>query len=141
MRTMNIKNIFVYACAIALFMGMAVSCKKKEPQPAEYAKSIAEIAAQYNKKCPKEEANGTKLESVTFANNTMIFRLSLSDQAIVTINLDNTRDSIINSMSDKLKKFLVKGKCNIEYKYISPNDSSSITIVPNEIANSLSKKN
>ena len=97
------------------------------------------IAAQYNKKCPRDEANGTKLESVSFKDSTMIFRLSLSDKAIVTINLDNTRDSIISNMSEKLKKFLVKGNCNLEYKYVSPNDSSSITIVPNELGYSDSK--
>ena len=100
----------------------------------EYVKGLADIAAQYNKKCPKNEANGTKLESVRFEGNTITFRLSLSDQSIVKINLDNTRDSIIHNMSDKLKMFLVKGNCNLEYKYVSPNDSSSITIVPNELS-------
>lgn len=118
---------------LILCCGMMTSCKNKETPASEYAKKLSNIAVLYNKKCPKEEKNGTKLESVTFANNTMIFRLSLSDKAIVSINLDDTRDSIIHNMSDNLKKFLVKGKCNLEYKYISPNDSSSITIIPDEL--------
>lgn len=117
--------------SVILVLGLAVSCKKK--QASDYVKGISDIAAQYNKKCPKDEVNGTRLESVTFADNTLSFRLSLSDKAIVTINLDNTRDSIIHNMSEKLKKFLVKGNCNLEYKYVSPNDSSSITIVPSEL--------
>lgn len=133
----NLIGTFIF-CAIVL--GMTVSCKKKETTPSEYIKGLSDIASQFNKNCPKDEANGTKLESVTFAENTMTFRLSLSDQAIVTINLDNTRDSIIHNMSDKLKKFLVKGNCNLEYKYVSPNDSSSITIVPNELGEIDSKE-
>lgn len=138
----NNKFISLFFCCLsfALVLGVTVSCKKKEVLPSEYVKGLSDIAAQYNKSCPKDEANGTKLESVTFAENTMTFRMSLSDQAIVTINLDNTRDSIINNMSDKLKKFLVKGECNLEYKYVSPNDSSSITIVPNELGEIESKE-
>ena len=124
--------------SFAIVFGLMVSCKKKEPTPSEYVKGLSEIAEQYNKSCPKDEVNGTKLESVTFMGNTMTFRLSLSDEAIVTIDLDNTRDSIIHNMSDKLKKFLVKGNCNLEYKYVSPNDSSSITIVPKELNNIVS---
>lgn len=125
--------LFVGFLSIVLVLGLTVSCKKKEPDSSEYVKGLSDIATQYNKNCPKDEANGTKLESVTFAENTMTFRLSLSDQAIVTINLDNTRDSIIHNMSEKLKKFLVRGNCNLEYKYVSPNDSSSITIIPKEL--------
>ena len=136
----KIINLIVCCLSFVLLIGIIVSCKKKEASPSEYVKGLSDIAAQYNKNCPKDEANGTKLESVTFADNTMTFRLSLSDQAIVTINLDNTRDSIINNMSDKLKKFLVKGNCNLEYKYVSPNDSSSITIVPNELGEIESKE-
>lgn len=126
-------NLIVGFFSFALVLGLTMSCRKKEPAPSEYVKGLSDIAIQYNKNCPKDEANGTKLESVTFAENTMKFRLTLSDQAIVTINLDNTRDSIIHNMSAKLKKFLIKGNCNLEYKYVSPNDSSSITIVPNEL--------
>lgn len=133
MKKMTHINLIAGCLSIAILFGLTVSCKKKEPNSSEYVKGLADIAEQYNERCPKEETNGTKLESVTFTDNTMTFRLSLSDQAIVTINLDNTRDSIIHNMSEKLKKFLVKGNCNLEYKYVSPNDSSSITIVPNEL--------
>ena len=140
MKNKNFINLIVGCLSFALVLGLIVSCKKKEASPSDYVKGLSDIAIQYNKSCPKNEANGTKLESVTFADNTMTFRLSLSDQAIVTINLDNTRDSIINNMSDKLKKFLIKGNCNLEYKYVSPNDSSSITIVPNELGEVESKE-
>lgn len=116
-----------------------MSCKKKDAIPSEYVKGLNDIAVQYNKKCPKDEANGTRLESVTFADSTLTFRLSLSDQAIVKINLDNARDSIIHNISDKLKKFLIKGNCNLEYKYVSPNDSSSITIISSELGDLDSK--
>lgn len=136
---MKLNKVIIGAFSIVLLGGMIVSCKKKETSQSEYIQSLSDIAAQYNKKCPRDEANGTKLESVSFKDSTMIFRLSLSDKAIVTINLDNTRDSIISNMSEKLKKFLVKGNCNLEYKYVSPNDSSSITIVPNELGYSDSK--
>lgn len=119
-------------CLVALIL-IITSCKKKGSDSSIYVKSLADIAMQYNKSCPREEPNGTRLESVIFADNTMTFRMSLTDQAIVTINLDDTRDSIISHMTPKLKKFLTKGNCNLEYKYISPNDSSSITIIPKEL--------
>ena len=140
MKKYTFYNLFVGFLSFALVLGLTVSCKKKEPASSEYVKGLSDIATQYNKNCPKDEANGTKLESVTFAENKMTFRLSLSDKAIVTINLDNTRDSIIHNMSDKLKKFLIKGNCNLEYKYVSPNDSSSITIVPKELGEIESKE-
>ncbi len=138
MKNIRVNCLLTSLLTIALVFGL-VACKKKGQAPSEYAKGLAEIAAQFNKNCPKEEPNGTKLESVTFTDNTLKYRLSLSDQAIVTINLDNTRDSIIHNVSDRLKKFLVKGNCNLEYKYVSPNDSSSITIVPNEFGDIDSK--
>ena len=140
MKRFSLYNLISGFLSCAIVLGLTLSCKKKENASSEYVKGLSDIAAQYNKSCPKDEANGTKLESVTFVDNTMTFRLSLSDQAIVTINLDNTRDSIIHNMSDKLKKFLVKGNCNLEYKYVSPNDSSSITIVPNELGKIESKE-
>ena len=136
----NVTRCMMLVLSVAFLLGLMVSCKKKGDASLEYAKGLSEIAATYNKSCPKEQANGTKLESVTFADKTMTFRLSLSDEAIVTINLDNTRDSIIHNMSDKLRKYLIKGNCNLEYKYVSPNDSSSITIVPNELGKTESKE-
>ena len=138
MMNMNRKCLLISFLATIIVFGL-MSCKKKDAIPSEYVKGLTDIAAQYNKKCPKDETNGTRLESVTFADSTLTFRLSLSDQAIVKINLDNARDSIIHNISDKLKKFLIKGNCNLEYKYVSPNDSSSITIIPNELGNLDSK--
>ena len=140
MRNLDIKRIISYFFSIALIFLLVTSCKKNNPQPSEYVKGLADIAARYNEKCPKEEANGTRLESVTFSDKTMTFRMSVSNQAISTINLDETRDSIIQNMSDKLKNFLIKGQCNLEYKYVSDNDSSSIVIIPEELGNPDSKK-
>lgn len=128
----NFKWLSVFFVSIVI-LGLSVSCKKKDVSTTEYENGLSAIATQFNKKCPKDEANGTKLESVTFADKTMTFRLSLSDQAITTIDLEGARDSIIHNMSEKLKKYLVKGNCGVEYKYVSPNDSSSITIVPSEL--------
>ena len=134
------KNFFLLlaVCGLAFAM-IIVSCDKKNDRTSEYVKRIEEVAVKYQAKCPVKEANGTTLESVSFKDNTMLFRLSLSDEAIVTINLDSTRDSIIGAMSDKLKQYFVKGNCKLEYRYVSPNDSSSITIVPNELLQSISQ--
>lgn len=129
-RKMTLLSVTFIVC----LLGIVTSCKPKQPDASKYMKQISDIALKYNKSCPKELANGTKLESVTFKDNLMTFRLSITDEAIVTIDLDNARDSIINRMSDKLKEYLFKGKCNLIYKYVSPNDSSSITIIPNELA-------
>lgn len=125
----SILGIFILGC----FVGILGSCKMNKDEAEPYIKQLVEVAAQLDKNCPKDMPNGTKLESVSFTDNTLTYRLSLSDESIVTIDLDNARDSIIQNLSDKLKKFLVKGDCNIEYKYVSDNDSSSITIVPNEL--------
>lgn len=140
MRNLNIRSLFSYIFSFAFIFVLVVSCKKNNPQPSEYVKGLADIAAKYNEKCPKEEVNGTRLESVTFSDKTMTFRMSVSDQAIATINLDETRDSIVQNMSDKLKVFLIKGQCNLEYKYVSDNDSSSIVIIPAELSNADSEK-
>lgn len=126
--------------SIALVLGLLTSCKNKEADSSKYVKELSDIAAQYNKSCPKDEPNGTKLESVTFEGNTMTYRLSLSDEAITTINLDNSRDSIIDQMSDKLKKYMIKGNCKLVYKYVATNDSSSITILPSELGKVDSKE-
>jgi len=135
MRLYNKSNWFVGLLAVLMVMNITLSCKKKEKSSSEYAKQLSELATKLNKSCPKNKANGTRLESVAFVDCTLVYRLSLSDQAIVTVNLDNARDSIIRNMSDDLKNALIKGNCSLEYKYVSKNDSSSITIVPNELKN------
>lgn len=119
--------------------GLVTSCKKGRPA-SEYVKGLSDIAVQYNQNCPLVNDNGTTLESVTFAGNIMTYRLSLSDKAIANINLDAVRDSIIFKMSDKLKKYLVKGNCRLKYQYVSPNDSSYITIIPNELVDPSGKE-
>lgn len=134
----RIRKISFVSVLIALTTSLTISlsvagCKEKEQQSAEYAKALADIAASYNKSCPKQQVNGTTLQSVTYKDSIMTFRLIVTDEAIVTINLDSARNSIINSMSDNLKKHLVKANSNVEYRYVSTNDSSSITIVPAEL--------
>ncbi|MGN0213322.1 MAG: hypothetical protein ACI4AH_00760 [Muribaculaceae bacterium] len=125
---------FTALIAIVVIACTSVSCVKKTDDKAKYINALSEIASTYNNKiCPKDEANGTRLETVTFKDNTMIYRMSLSDEAIATIDLEECRNNIIQNMSEKLKKYLVKGNCNLEYRYVSPNDSSSITIVPDEL--------
>lgn len=109
------------------------SCKPKETDKSQYINAITEVAKQYQSHCPKELDNNTTIESVEFSDNTLKFRMTLSDEAIANINLDNARDSIINNMTDKLKLAIVKSECKLEFKYVSPNDSSSITIIPNEL--------
>ena len=137
-----LKHIYRFAnlLFILAIIVFATSCKNKQTSPSEYLKGISEIAAQYDTKCPIDQGNGTRLESVTLEDRTLIFRLSLSDEAITTVNLDNTRDSIIHNMSSKLKKYLIKGRCKLIYKYVSPHDSSYVEIIPKELENSLQKE-
>ena len=134
-----LKHIYRLANLLSLLalVVSVTSCKNKQTSPGEYLKAISSIATKYNTKCPIDQGNGTRIESVTFEDCTLIFRLSLSDEAITTVNLDNTRDSIINNMSDKLKKYLIKGGCKLIYKYVSPHDSSYVEIIPKELENSL----
>lgn len=137
MKTMVLsKNTWLRFVGVSLILVLAFgSCKKKDPGPEQYMNAITEVAKQYQESCPKELPNNTTIESVEFSDSAKVlsFRMTLSDEAIATINLDNTRDSIINNMSEKLKVALVKAGCDLVYKYVSPNDSSIITIIPNEL--------
>ncbi len=126
---------------LTLTLGMNIACKKDkpaEPSAEQYVKKIAELAEKYSKDCPKPEPNGATLKSVTFADKTMTFRVEISDEAIALMTkerLDSAiRDSLISHMSDKLKTYLVKGDCEVTYKYVSPNDSCSLTIIPKELS-------
>ena len=132
----KIKNAVVFASAF--IMVFIISCKKKEPDTSIYVKNLSEIASQYNSTCPKEQANGTRLESVTFEDSTLTYRLSLTDEAFATIETAQARDSILHTISDKLKNSLVKGHCTLEYKYLSPNDSLTITIGTDLLTDSVS---
>lgn len=129
------RSLFAFVgLSLVLFQVIVLSsCKPKVTDKSQYINAITEVAKQYQSHCPKQLDNNTMIESVEFVDSTLKFRMTLSDEAIANINLDNARDSIINNMTDKLKIALVKGHCNLEYKYVSPNDSSSITIIPNEL--------
>lgn len=138
MKTLAAVKLILCILGFTFVLGLTASCKQKDNDTSLYVKQLSDMAVQLNKSCPNELKNGTRLESVTFADNTLTYRMSLSDQAIVTVNLDQTRDSLIQAISEKVKRFLVKGNCNFEYKYVSPNDSSSITIVPSEFKDDVS---
>ena len=71
MKSCKLFNLIVGCLSFVLVLGLIMSCKKKETSSSEYVKGLSDIAVQYNKNCPKNEANGTKLESVTFTDNTM----------------------------------------------------------------------
>lgn len=132
---MKIKAYKLLICApvLTLIAGATIGCNKKNEAKEIYLKNISEIAAQYNKGCPRQQANGATLESVTFEDSVLVFRSAVSQNSITTINLDNARDSIIKNISPTLKSYLIKGDCNLEYRYVAPRDSSSITIIPKEL--------
>ncbi len=127
--------------SLILVLGLTESCKKKGPTPDDYLKAIGEMATKYKAECPKDIPNGTRLESVTFSleDSILTYKYSLSDKAIITVNVNdsNTRKNIIGELSDKLKEYLVKGKCKLKYKYVSPHDSSYIEIIPDELERTL----
>lgn len=112
--------------------GVFSSCKQKENKE-YYVKSLSEMAEKFNMGCPKDQANGSVLRSVTFKDNVLLFRSSVSEYSLSKLNIDNTKDSIINSVSGNLKNFLVKGDCTLEYRYISPEDSLTIVILPSDL--------
>lgn len=127
-----------YIVSLTLIIGFSVtSCKQKtvvKDAPSEkYAEAIAEKASDYNEGCPKELANGTKLQSVEYSDHAITFRLSISDESIALLDFEKVRDSLIHNMGDDLKEYLIKGKCDFVYKFVSPNDSASVQIVPDEL--------
>lgn len=125
---------------MALVLGLIISCKKKGPTEDDYLKAIANMAAKSQSECPKVKSNGIRLESVIFTpkDTILTYRLSISDEAIITVNVNdsNTRKNIIDELSGQLKEYLVKGKCKLKYQYVSPHDSSYIEILPSELDNS-----
>lgn len=124
---------------LALVIGTTVSCKKEKLPPTadQYIKALEDVARNYNGECPKSLADGSTLTAVTFEGKTMTYRMEISDEAMSIMNkqyLDSTvRDSLIQSMSDKLKEYFIKGDCDVTYKYVSPNDSCSLNIIPKEL--------
>ena len=120
----------VLAVAFILLQAVSLSACKKQKKTTD---QLAEIAKEFQSKCPKDLGNGTTLETVYFDNNTMTYRMKMSDEAIATVNPANARDSIINNTNDRIKRALVKDGCNLKYEYISENDSIIITILPTEL--------
>ena len=132
-----IKQATRLAGVALLILALGTSCKKdkqsQEADSSEYANRLEEQAQKLNEKCPKQLKNGLELISVSFKDNTQLYRYRVTDQQIVTINLDQARDSIVASLTENEKEYLIKGKCSQEHRFISPNDSSSITIIPKEL--------
>ena len=139
MKNWNCSYRFVRLLSLFLVIGLTVSCKKKEPSSDEYIQAIEKMAEQQNAKILNDGKNGTGLESVIFTsqNSTLTYRYHLSDEAIATVNVNdsNTRKDIIGTLSNDLKECLVKGNCRLKYMYVSPHDSSFIEIVPDELVN------
>lgn len=134
MKNNNYKFVLVWIM-IALLGGAVISCKKNQ-----YTKSIKKLAVEYNKTCPKEQANGTRLESVTYVDSSLVFRLTLTDNAVSKLDKESVHDSLINHVSNKLKEHLIKGRCKLEYRYVAPNDSAIIIIEPAELEKGKKKK-
>lgn len=130
-------------CTICLLTGTAlciVSCKEKAPSSSMYLKSIAEDARLLNEKCPIVQNNGAEVVSVECKDSQLVFTCKVSDQVMSSINLDEASQQIVASVSDKMKEKLIKGKCNLIYKYVSDNDSSSITVEPNVLQEAYKKE-
>lgn len=130
---MRIRRFFSWMTA---FMGvalisLAISCKKDDK--AYYIEQIAVMADQLNKTCPKDQSNGAVLESVTFANNSLIYRSAISEQSLGKLNMTTVRDSLVSNIPANLKEFLIKGNCSLEYRYITPGDSLSVFIIPSDL--------
>lgn len=130
-------------CTVFLLTGTAlcfVSCKEKAPSSSMYLESIAEDARLLNEKCPIIQNNGAEVVSVECKDSQLVFTCKVSDQVISSINLDEASQQIVASVSDKMKEKLIKGKCNLIYKYVSDNDSSSITVEPNVLQEAYKKE-
>lgn len=127
--------------SLILVMGLTESCKKSGPNATAYITAIQDMAAKYQAECPKNLPNGTQLESVIFTlgDSTLTYKYSMSDKAIVSVNVNdsNFRKNIIEKLPNQLKEYLVKGKCKLKYKYVSPHDSSYIEIIPQELERTL----
>lgn len=137
-RRNNAAELFCLVSALLIFC-LVSSCKKKEPDASNYVEAITLFANQQNKKCPVIINKSTKLESVTFGNNMLTYRYTVSDEGITTVNVNdsNTRKSIIGDLSEQLREYLVKGNCMLKYLYVSQHDSSYLEIIPAELESTL----
>lgn len=133
----------MYKCASLLIIALAcivmASCVNKDEESSKYKKQIENQAALLNKKCPIKEEPGV-LTSVTFANDTLLYHISVTDEELVRIDLDKNRQKTIETSTEKLKISLIKGKCCLTKRWVAPNDSSAITILPSEFGNIESKE-
>lgn len=136
-RTHNTDRLFGLIFLL-LVIGLTSSCKK-EPEASKYVKAIMSFANRENQKCPLDKGKGIQLQSVTFGDNTLTYRYSVSDEAITTVNVNdsNTRKSIIGYLPEKMKEYIVKGNCKLKYLYVSQRDSSYLEIIPEELGKSL----
>lgn len=141
MKALKYLNQVVSLLSLILIIGLTTSCKK-EPGQDEYRKILSEKAKQDNMKCKDGDDNETYLKSVLFEDSILTYTFGLSDKAIVTVDVKDstTRKNIIARLSDKMKEYMVKGNCRLIYKYVSPHDSSSIEILPDELARALQEK-
>jgi len=141
MKKNAIKNMLSIAFVAILALAATTACKKQvvvAPSAEDYAENISNKAEEINKECPREVENGKTLLSVTFDDNTLLYRLSVTDEEheYVKKNFNATRDSLTRCTTDNLKEQLIAGKCSMEYRYIAPNDSTPITITPEELEKS-----
>lgn len=131
---------FSTICLLTAATWCIVSCNKKAPSSSMYLESIAEDARQLNEKCPIVQNNGAEVVAVECKDSQLVFTCKVSDQVISSINLDEASQQIVASVSDKMKEKLIKGRCNLIYKYVSDNDSSSITIEPDVLIEAYKKE-
>lgn len=138
---MTKRIIHIYQAFLVVSIALcSVSCKDKSSESSMYLNSISEDAKQLNEKCPIVQNNGAEVVSVECKDSQLVFTCKVSDQVISSINLDEASQQIVSSVSDKMKEKLIKGRCNLVYKYVSEKDSSLITIEPDVLAEAYSKE-
>lgn len=141
-----IKQALAAAAAILLMLGLATSCKDKKQSKEEQKAAEEEFAEQYaeqlelqaeklNEQCPRQLPNGVELMSVTFKDNTQLYRYRITNQQELDIEgrVDEKRDSIIASLTDNEKEYLINGKCSQKHLYVAPDDSIPVVITPADL--------
>lgn len=135
-KLINVISVALVTIAAMFAFG---SCKEKVASTDEYMNSIAEDAKMLNAKCPIAQHNGAEVVAVECKDGQLIFTCNVSDQVISSINLEEASEKIVASVSDKMKMKLIKGHCYLVYKYVSENDSSTITINPDVLVEAYKK--
>ncbi len=119
---------------VLLLVASFNSCKgKKGESKSQPSNEIEKVAKEYQKQCPKALPNNMTLQSVIYEKDTLRFRVTLSDDEIARVKVNNVRDSLIANMTDNLRNALIDNNCTLEYKYMSPHDSAWISIVPKDL--------